>query len=107
MMVTGVERYRPGNDEPNGTPDGTADGTINGEPVHKERLVVVTFEGDCDSMDPHNWPVPRRLACTAVVSLTAATMLWATTIDAIAFTPETRKLYGTDNFAIETVPTGK
>ncbi|CEJ61790.1 hypothetical protein PMG11_10308 [Penicillium brasilianum] len=91
--------------EPNDTPDGAADGTINGEPVHKERLVVVTFEGDCDHMDPHNWPVPRRLACTAVVSLTAATMLWATTIDAIVFTPETRKLYGTDNFAIETVPT--
>lgn len=107
LMLTGVERHRQGNGKPNGTPDWAADGTINGESVQKDRLVVVTFEGDCDLMDPHNWPVPRRLACTALLSLTAATMLWATTIDAVVFTPETRKLYGTDNFAIETVPTGK
>jgi hypothetical protein len=106
MMLTGVERRIPGSAEPNYMPDGAADGAINGESVHKDRLIVVTFEGDCDPIDPHNWPVPRRLACTALLSLTAATMLWATTIDAVVFTPATRKLYGTDNFAIETVPTG-
>ena len=106
MMLTGVERHRPGG-EANGTADGATDGTTNGESIQKDRLVVVTFEGDCDPMDPHNWPFPCRLACTALLSLTAATMLWATTIDAVVFNPETRKLYGTEDFAIETVPTSK
>ena len=108
MMVTGVEKRRPGSgDESSTTSNGAADGKIDGEAVHQDRLVVVTFEGDCDPMDPHNWPIPRRLACTALLSLTAAIILWATTIDAVVFTPATRKLYGTDNFAIETVPTGE
>lgn len=113
MMLTGVEKRGEGGGEPDGArdgvPDGVADGVADGaaDGTHpKDKLIVVTFEGEFDPMDPHNWSFMRRLACTLLVSFTAAITLWASTIDAAVFTPETQQLYHSTSFVIETVPTG-
>lgn len=105
MMVTGVERRRPEN-EPYDVPDGVADGTTKDGPVHPDKIIVVTFEGEYDQLDPHNWSFLYRVSYTVLLSLTAATMLWGSTIDAIAFNPASTKIYGQYNFALETVPSG-
>lgn len=72
MVVTGVERERdndhqvtePSDVEPSPSPDETAYGRTEGE--KQNVIIVVSYEGDTDPMDPHNWSLLRRFACTAL-----------------------------------------
>jgi hypothetical protein len=70
----------------------------------KEKIVIVTYEGDYDPADPHNWSFLARCACTVLVSFLGAIILWSSTIDSTALTP-TRALFHT-SFELQTVPTG-
>ena len=100
IMVTGVERYwRRGREVDGEEVDGAADGTEKGN-----KMIVVTFEGDTDPMDPHNWSFTRRVLVTLLLSLLGAIILWSSTIDAAALTA-TKKLFQT-SFELQTVPTG-
>lgn len=94
MMVTGVER--PAHRE--------RSGALDGDPVHPDRLVVVTYEGDHDPMDPHNWPFWRRIGCTYLVAMAAFTALWSSTIDTAALT--SLRMIFTVSFTEESIPTG-
>lgn len=104
MMVTGVERQTPANERPSGVPDDVPDGEAEGALPKHEKLIMVSYEGDCDLMDPHNWPLLRKARCTAIISLLGALTLWSTTIDATALTT-IRAIYHT-TFEQQTVPTG-
>lgn len=84
LMLTGVER-------------------AGGE--YGEKRIVVTYEGDTDPMDPHNWTFWTRVGCTVVVSLMAFTILWSSTIDSTV-NPATRKEFNT-SYAVQSVPTGE
>ena len=72
MVVTGVERERdndhqvtePSDAEPSPSPDETAYGRTEGE--KQNVIIVVSYGGDTDPMDPHNWPLLRRFACTTL-----------------------------------------
>ncbi|KAJ5257082.1 hypothetical protein N7478_013186 [Penicillium angulare] len=100
MMVTGVESQRVIRDV-----TGSIDGSTIGSDVNadeKEKIVIVTYEGDYDPADPHNWSFIGRCACTILVSLLGAIVLWSSTIDTTALV-STRKLFHT-SFELETVP---
>ncbi|KAJ5959831.1 Major facilitator superfamily domain general substrate transporter [Penicillium vulpinum] len=91
IMVTGVERTRPGDSE------------SDIETLKRKKLIIVTFEGDCDTMDPHNWSFKRRLFTTIITSLTGCVIFWSSTIDSTALTTA-RALFHT-SFEIQTLPT--
>ncbi|KAJ5184800.1 Major facilitator superfamily domain general substrate transporter [Penicillium cf. griseofulvum] len=95
IMLTGVERTRPGYS--------STDSESNIESAKKNTLIVVTFEGDCDPMDPHNWSLKRRVLTSILTSLTACVIFWSSTIDATAL-PSTKKLFHT-TFEVQTLPT--
>lgn len=103
MMVTGVERTRR---RDTGEFDGeTLDGEdANSEFEEKDKLIVVTFEGDTDPMDPHNWSLTRRFFVTLLLSFLEAVILWSSTIDATALV-STRQIYQTSN-EVQTTATG-
>ncbi|KAJ5679032.1 hypothetical protein N7462_007276 [Penicillium macrosclerotiorum] len=108
MMVTGVERARPGDEQSNATVGTASDelhdrGTDTDSIDEKDRIIVVTYEGDTDPMDPHNWSLTTRCLCTTLLSLLGAITLWSSTIDATALV-RTKILYHT-SFELETVPT--
>lgn len=105
MMVTGVERQRPANEGPDNVSDGAPNGVPDtGDSPQDKKLIMVSYEGDCDPMDPHNWPLLRRLWCTALMSLLGAVTFGSTTIDASALA-SLRATYHT-SFELQTVPTG-
>lgn len=108
MMVTGVERQRPtsqgSNNGHRSVPDGNPDIDAERDSSEQEKQIMVSYEGDCDPMDPHNWPFPRRVRCTVLISLLAAVTWWSTTIDVTAL-PSTRALWHT-SIEVQTVPTG-
>lgn len=108
MMVTGVERQIPANERPGTVSDGATNEVSNGPATEHlppdEKLIMLSYEGDCDPMDPHNWPLLRRLWCTALMSLLGAVTFGSTTIDATAL-PSLRKTFHTA-FELQTVPTG-
>lgn len=103
IMVTGVERDRR---RDTGDFDGETLGGEDGnrEPEKENKLIVVTFEGDTDPMDPHNWSFTRRVLVTLLLSFLEGVVLWSSTIDATALV-STRQLYRTSN-EIQTIPTG-
>lgn len=68
-------------------------------------LIVVSYEGDLDPMDPHNWPVLRRLAYTTLISLLGALTLFSSTIDPPALTETTQVFHTT--FEVQSLPTGR
>ncbi|KAF9250798.1 hypothetical protein DTO006G1_9695 [Penicillium roqueforti] len=94
IMVTGVERPRPC--------DSTGSET-DIESLKKNELIIVTFEGECDIMDPHNWSFKCRLFTTILTSLTGCVVFWSSTIDSTALMT-TKQLYHT-TFEVETLPT--
>ncbi|CAI7587555.1 unnamed protein product [Penicillium glandicola] len=98
IMVTGVERSRPGTGAPT-----VADSESDIESQKRNQLIIVTYEGDCDTMDPHNWSFQRRAWTTILTSLTGFVVFWSSTIDATALTA-TRELFHT-TFEVETLPT--
>lgn len=100
MMVTGVERERPAR---RGLSNSS--GTTEGEEPEMEKIILVTYEGDTDPMDPHNWSFPCRVACTTLLGFLGSLVLFSSTIDASALT-STRALFHT-SFELETVPTGE
>ncbi|KAL2219667.1 major facilitator superfamily domain-containing protein [Thermoascus aurantiacus ATCC 26904] len=53
----------------------------NDIPGGDDKMLVVSFEGEDDPMDPHNWTLPRRLVCTFIVCLTGAAVEFGTVID--------------------------
>jgi hypothetical protein len=95
IMVTGVERPRPGV---------STDNESDIESVKRNKLIVVTFEGEDDEMDPHNWTLKRRMLVTLLTALMGCVIFWSSTIDATAL-PETTKAYKT-SFEVQTLPTG-
>ena len=95
IMVTGVERPRPGV---------STDIESDIESAKRNKLIVVTFEGEDDEMDPHNWTLMRRTLVTLLTALMGCVIFWSSTIDATAL-PETRKLYQT-SFEVQALPTG-
>lgn len=92
MMVTGVETL---------SPDGVSK---DRDSAQKKKLVVVTYEGDFDPIDPHNWPFLTRFGSTFVVAMIGATILWASTVDAAAVTT-VRKVYSI-SFELESLVIG-
>ncbi|OQE30490.1 hypothetical protein PENFLA_c003G04020 [Penicillium flavigenum] len=94
IMVTGVERPRPGV---------STDLESDIESAKRNKLIVVTFEGEDDEMDPHNWTLRRRMLVTLLTALMGCVIFWSSTIDATAL-PETRKLYHT-SFEVQALPT--
>lgn len=103
IMVTGVERPRRRNpSEFDGETLGGEDDDGGSEKNNK--MIVVTFEGDTDPMDPHNWSFTRRVLVTLLLSFLQAVVLWSSTIDATALV-STRQLFKTSN-EIQTIPTG-
>ena len=108
MMVTGVERLRPGtgrirDDDAVGANGSDVESDTDIESIKKNKLVIVTFEGDLDKMDPHNWSFGRRLWTTLLTSVICSVMFWSSTIDATAH-PRTSKLFHT-SFEVQTLPT--
>ncbi|KAJ5347438.1 uncharacterized protein N7506_000691 [Penicillium brevicompactum] len=111
MMVTGVERAQPGSGVATGVRDGVAlgadgseiDSVSDMESIKKNKIIIVTFEGDLDLMDPHNWSFMRRLGTTLLTSFIASVMFWSSTIDATAHS-RTVKLFHT-SFEVQTLPT--
>lgn len=96
IMVTGVERPWPA--------DHATDSETDVESVKRNKVIIVTFEGDCDTMDPHNWTLTRRMFTTILTSLTGFVIFWSSAIDATAYTT-TKKVYGTTP-VIQALPTG-
>ncbi|KAJ5724026.1 hypothetical protein N7488_002061 [Penicillium malachiteum] len=99
MMVTGVEGQRTRRDMSTDI-GGSTTGSDEGE---KEKIIIVTYEGDCDPADPHNWSFLSRCATTVLLSLLGAIIIWSSTIGATAI-KKTEKQYHT-TFEIETLPT--
>ena len=99
MMVTGVEGQRPRRGT--GVSATSTESSDYGD--EKEKIVIVTYEGDCDPADPHNWSFLARCATTLLISLLGAIVLWSSTIDATALTA-TSKLFNT-TFEVESLPT--
>ncbi|CAG8898196.1 unnamed protein product [Penicillium egyptiacum] len=94
IMVTGVERPRPG---------AAADSESDIESAKRNKLIIVTYEGETDEMDPHNWTLRRRMLVTLVTSLMASVAFWSSTIDTTALVIN-RKLFHT-SFEVQTLPT--
>lgn len=115
IVVTGVERARYAEQGVNGGFEGVeygaprvdADAVVADTAVEedKQNIIVVSYEGDIDPMDPHNWSFVRRFACTTLVSWIGALALWSSTIDPTALT-ETTKVFHT-TFEVQSLPTGK
>lgn len=106
MMVTGVERQGPANhglNEPN-VADQDANARAERDSSEQEKLIMVSYEGDCDPMDPHNWSFPRKVRCTVLISLLGALTWWSTTIGVSAL-PSARAQFKTST-ELQTVPTG-
>lgn len=111
MMITGVERPRPGTGAasgisegvPVGVDDRSMDTDSDIDTIKKNKLIIVTFEGDCDKMDPHNWSLQRRITTTILTSLLACVVFWSSTIDATALT-STKELFHT-TFEVQSLPT--
>ncbi|OQD66891.1 hypothetical protein PENPOL_c004G05375 [Penicillium polonicum] len=95
IMVTGVERSRPA--------DHATDSETDVESEKRNKVIIVTFEGDTDTMDPHNWSLSRRMLTTILTSLTGFVVFWSSTIDATAYTT-TKKVYGTGP-VVQSLPT--
>ncbi|KGO76551.1 Major facilitator superfamily domain, general substrate transporter [Penicillium italicum] len=95
IMVTGVETPLPA--------DHATDSETDVESVKRNKIIIVTFEGECDKMDPHNWTPRRRILTTILTSLTGSVVFWSSTIDSTALT-STEKLFHT-SFEVETLPT--
>ncbi|KOS46839.1 hypothetical protein ACN38_g2147 [Penicillium nordicum] len=95
IMVTGVERSWPS--------DHATDSETDVESEKRNKVIIVTFEGDYDTMDPHNWTFSRRAFTTILTSLTAFVIFWASTIDATAH-KTTKKVYGSSS-VVQTLPT--
>lgn len=66
----------------------------NTDPGEQEKMVLVTFDGEDDPLDPHNWFLSTRVLATAVVSLLTAVVLFASTIHAPALTTENKGYLG-------------
>lgn len=112
VMVTGIERARLGADASTDVSGGGSFGESGQEFersdiewIKKNKLIIVTYEGECDPMDPHNWTFKRRLACTLITSGTACVIFWSSTIDTTAIV-STRALYRT-NTQIQVLATSK
>lgn len=115
IVVTGVERARYAEQGVDGGFEGVECGAprVRGDEAvddtgaeeDKQNIIVVSYEGDIDPMDPHNWSFVRRFACTTLVSLLGALALWSSTIDPPALT-ETTKVYHI-TFEVQSLPTGK
>lgn len=103
MMVTGVERQTAADERSNGASDGVAHRRHRRSSSVHDKVIMIGYEGDCDPVDPHNWPFHRKLLYTTIVSLLGAVALWSTTIDATALV-STRAVYHT-SFELQTVPT--
>ncbi|KAJ5748202.1 uncharacterized protein N7511_009898 [Penicillium nucicola] len=110
MMITGIERARPGTSSSTGVSAGSSEMGLGEEfegddieRIKKNKLIIVTYEGECDSMDPHNWSFRSRLAYTLITSGTACVIFWSSTIDATALV-STRALFHT-SFKVQTLPT--
>lgn len=115
MMVTGIDRERPrcGRQLPRRTSIANGversrwsideDGDAGDEDM--EKILLVTYEGDTDPMDPHNWSFACRAACTTLLGLVSTTILFSSTIDASVLT-STRRLFNS-SFELEAVPTGE
>ena len=61
------------------------------EPSHvssgeKRTVLVVTFESEKDSMNPHNWPQAKKWSATALISLICFTVGFASSVDSAAIT---------------------
>lgn len=97
MMVTGVET-RTANTRTGVSHD------AGGDSEQKDKRVIVTYEGDCDPMDPHNWSLLSRIRSTLILSLITAIILWSSTNDAAALTT-TLKVYSV-SFTLEALVIG-
>lgn len=115
MMVTGIERERPRHGRQLPRRSSTANGVErsrwsvdeddDGGDMDMEKILLVTYEGDTDPMDPHNWSFTCRAACTTLLGFVSTIVLFSSTIDASVLT-STRQLFNT-SFELETVPTGE
>ncbi|RJE24008.1 Major Facilitator Superfamily [Aspergillus sclerotialis] len=76
MMVTGLET------------------SANSKPIEEEKMVMVTFEGEDDPLDPHNWFFSTRVLATAIVTSLNLVVIWASTIHAPALTTENKAYLG-------------
>ncbi|KAJ5774466.1 hypothetical protein N7457_009362 [Penicillium paradoxum] len=111
MMITGIERPRPGIGAAAGISEGAPVG-VDDRPIEtdsdidsikKDKLIAVTFEGECDKMDPHNWSLACRMYTTILTSLLACVIFWSSTIDTTALT-STKLLFHT-SLEVQTLPT--
>lgn len=50
-----------------------------------DKILVVSFEGNDDPMDPHNWPYRQKLIYTVIISLAGAAVEFGTVVDSHAF----------------------
>ncbi|KAJ5710095.1 Major facilitator superfamily domain general substrate transporter [Penicillium malachiteum] len=100
MMLTGVEGQRTTRNMSTYI-DGCTTGSDDDE---KEKIIIVTYEGDCDPADPHNWSFLSRCATTVLLSLLSAIIIWSSTIDGTAIKNTEKEFHTT--FEIETLPTG-
>lgn len=110
MVVTVVERERdndhqvtePSDAEPSPSPDETAHGRTEGE--KQNVIIVVSYKGDTDPMDPHNWSLLRRFACTTLISWLGSVALWSSNIAPPALDETTKEFHTT--FEVKSLPTG-
>lgn len=105
MMVTGVERERAGTLRPVDIPNDVADENVaQGRSSEQEKVIMVSYEGNYDPMDPHNWPILRKVWCTVLISLLSAVIAWSSTIDISALHSTTAQYH--TSIEVQTVPTG-
>ncbi|KKA24733.1 MFS1mrp [Rasamsonia emersonii CBS 393.64] len=62
------------------------------------KVFVVSYEGDRDKMNPHNWGFARRAAATFVLSLIGGVVGWASAIDSAAI-PQISAAFGVSDVA--------
>lgn len=115
MMVTGIVRERPrhGRQLPrrSSTTNGvegsrwSVDEDEDDGDEDMEKILLVTYEGDTDPMDPHNWSFACRAAYTTLLGCVSTAVLFSSTIDA-SVVISTKHLFNT-SFELQTVPTGK
>lgn len=113
-MVTGVERERDADHRVEGPLGGADNGALSvgaGETAHgtareekQNRLIVISYEGDTDPMDPQNRSFIRGFTRTTLTSWLGSVALWSSTIAPPAL-EETSKVFHTI-FQIQSFPTG-
>ncbi|KAJ5575192.1 hypothetical protein N7450_009091 [Penicillium hetheringtonii] len=113
MMVTGIVRERPrhGRQLPrrSSTTNGvegsrwSVDEDEDDGDEDMEKILLVTYEGDTDPMDPHNWSFACRAAYTTLLGCVSTAVLFSSTIDA-SVVISTKHLFNT-SFELQTVPT--